>query len=291
LRSSLQPNSAIRQHVYPPASPAKQRNTVRSCVFQVDLPCIIPSLGKSATAPARHPFILAAHSGNSPRLRIRICAPQSTRSPFRTALLSPSLFAPLRAPAGDIALATVRPQQLHRRDAPSHFFSESHIERFAPGFRDCTLALRIFSRRAWKTGTQFIGGDIYRRRRRSPPILFRPPGDITHPIRNLDLCSSSTPPGLREYTACAAKRRKQARNRGAANARPSQPRPLPRAPANPAVLPTDSSWHSELSQACSARWESLADIEGFTASCPVIHDPQALLPARHIILNKETFMS
>lgn len=83
---------------------------------------------------------------------------------------------------------------------------ESHVERFAPGFRDRILA------RATKTATEmqaynanYVGGDISGGASDLGQLFFRPVARLdpyATPVPNFFLCSSSTPPGGGVHGLC-----------------------------------------------------------------------------------------
>jgi phytoene dehydrogenase-like protein len=118
-------------------------------------------------------------------------------------LAQPSLFDPARAPAGK-----------HTGWAYCHVPNgstvdmlealESQIERFAPGFRDCVLARRVFSPAALeKMDANLIGGDISGGATDLGQFFFRPTWrHYSTPARDIYLCSSSTPPGAGVHGMC-----------------------------------------------------------------------------------------
>jgi phytoene dehydrogenase-like protein len=81
---------------------------------------------------------------------------------------------------------------------------ENQIERFAPGFRDCILAHRVFSPLALEEmDTNLIGGDISGGAMDLWQILFRPTWrQYATSARDLYLCSASTPPGGGVHGMC-----------------------------------------------------------------------------------------
>ncbi|HEY2820819.1 MAG TPA: NAD(P)/FAD-dependent oxidoreductase [Candidatus Acidoferrum sp.] len=118
-------------------------------------------------------------------------------------LAQPSLFDPTRAPAGN-----------HTAWAYCHIPNgspvdmldkiENQIERFAPGFRDCVLARRVFSPAALESmDANLVGGDINGGAMDVGQFLFRP--TIRHYATSspkIYLCSSSTPPGGGVHGMC-----------------------------------------------------------------------------------------
>jgi phytoene dehydrogenase-like protein len=118
-------------------------------------------------------------------------------------LAQPSLFDATRAPAGK-----------HTAWAYCHVpngcefdmlpILEAQIERFAPGFRDCILARRVFSPAALeKMDANLIGGDISGGAMDIRQTLFRPTWrHYATSANDLYLCSSSTPPGGGVHGMC-----------------------------------------------------------------------------------------
>jgi phytoene dehydrogenase-like protein len=126
-------------------------------------------------------------------------------------LSQPSLFDPTRAPAGKhIAWAYCHVPNSSTVDMLQAL--ESQIERFAPGFRDCVLARRIFSPHALEEmDANLIGGDISGGAVDLRQFFFRPTWrHYATPIRNLYICSSSTPPGAGVHGMCGHNAAKQA---------------------------------------------------------------------------------
>ncbi len=137
---------------------------------------------------------------------------QYTDRPF-VILAQPSLFDSTRAPRGKhVAWAYCRVPNGSRQDLVA--IIESQIERFAPGFRDCILA-----RKSWTTqemeswNGNLIGGDIGGGALTSNQLFLRPGWQMySTPIKNVFLCSSSTPPGPGVHGMCgfhAAERAKR----------------------------------------------------------------------------------
>ena len=81
---------------------------------------------------------------------------------------------------------------------------ERQIERFAPGFRDCVLARRVFSPGALEAmDANLVGGDINGGAMDAGQFLFRP--TMRHYATSspkVYLCSSSTPPGGGVHGMC-----------------------------------------------------------------------------------------
>jgi phytoene dehydrogenase-like protein len=126
-------------------------------------------------------------------------------------LSQPTLFDPARAPARKhIAWAYCHVPNSSTVDMLPAI--ESQIERFAPGFRDCILARRVFSPRALEEmDANLIGGDISGGAVDLRQFFFRPTWrHYATPIRNLYICSSSTPPGGGVHGMCGHNAAKQA---------------------------------------------------------------------------------
>jgi phytoene dehydrogenase-like protein len=118
-------------------------------------------------------------------------------------LAQPSLFDSSRAPAGK-----------HTAWAYCHVPNgsnvsmldklEGQIERFAPGFRDCILARRVFSPAYLESmDANLVGGDIGGGAMDIRQFLFRP--TMRHyatSARDIYICSASTPPGGGVHGMC-----------------------------------------------------------------------------------------
>jgi phytoene dehydrogenase-like protein len=118
-------------------------------------------------------------------------------------LAQPSLFDPTRAPAGKhTAWAYCHVPNGSEFDMLE--ILETQIERFAPGFRDCILARRVFSPAALeKMDANLIGGDISGGAMDIRQFLFRPTWrHYATSATDIYLCSSSTPPGGGVHGMC-----------------------------------------------------------------------------------------
>ena len=118
-------------------------------------------------------------------------------------LAQPSLFDPTRAPAGKhIAWAYCHVPNGSTVDMLETL--ESQIERFAPGFRDCVLARHVFNPAALeKMDANLIGGDISGGAMDLRQFFLRPTWrHYATPLRNIYICSSSTPPGGGVHGMC-----------------------------------------------------------------------------------------
>jgi phytoene dehydrogenase-like protein len=83
---------------------------------------------------------------------------------------------------------------------------ESQIQRFAPGFRDCIMARHTMTPAQFEAyNANYIGGDISGGLQNVLQIVARPSLRInpySTPVKNLFICSSSTPPGGGVHGMC-----------------------------------------------------------------------------------------
>jgi phytoene dehydrogenase-like protein len=83
---------------------------------------------------------------------------------------------------------------------------ESQVERFAPGFRDCIIARHTMTPAQFEAyNANYIGGDIGGGLQNLLQIVARPSLRInpyTTPLKNVFICSSSTPPGGGVHGMC-----------------------------------------------------------------------------------------
>jgi phytoene dehydrogenase-like protein len=118
-------------------------------------------------------------------------------------LVQPSLFDPSRAPSGKhTAWAYCHVPNGSTEDMLPRL--EGQIERFAPGFRNCVLARRVFSPADLETrDANLVGGDIGGGALDARQFLFRPTRrHYTTSDPSIFLCSSSTPPGGGVHGMC-----------------------------------------------------------------------------------------
>jgi len=118
-------------------------------------------------------------------------------------LAQPTIFDPTRAPEGKhIAWAYCHVPNSSTVTCIDAF--EMQIERFAPGFRDCILARRVFTPADLEAmDANLVGGDVSGGATDLRQLLFRPTGLLYRTsASNLYLCSSSTPPGGGVHGMC-----------------------------------------------------------------------------------------
>jgi phytoene dehydrogenase-like protein len=118
-------------------------------------------------------------------------------------LAQPSLFDISRAPAGKhTAWAYCHVPNGSRVDMLQKV--EDQIERFAPGFRDCILARRVFSPADLESmDANLVGGDIGGGLMDLRHFLFRPTRrHYATSAHDVYICSSSTPPGGGVHGMC-----------------------------------------------------------------------------------------
>jgi phytoene dehydrogenase-like protein len=118
-------------------------------------------------------------------------------------LAQPSLFDASRAPLGKhTAWAYCHVPNGSTFDMLPRL--EAQIERFAPGFRDCILARRVFSPAALQSmDANLIGGDINGGAPNLLQFIFRPTvRQYATSAPDIYICSSSTPPGGGVHGMC-----------------------------------------------------------------------------------------
>jgi phytoene dehydrogenase-like protein len=118
-------------------------------------------------------------------------------------LSQPTLFDPTRAPEGKhIAWAYCHVPNGSTFNLLDRL--ENQIERFAPGFRDCVLARRVWHPADLEAmDANLIGGDIGGGAATLMQFLFRPTlRQYATSARDIYLCSSSTPPGGGVHGMC-----------------------------------------------------------------------------------------
>jgi phytoene dehydrogenase-like protein len=118
-------------------------------------------------------------------------------------LAQPSLFDSSRAPAGKhTAWAYCHVPNGSRVNMLDKI--EGQIERFAPGFRECVLARRVFSPADLESmDANLVGGDIGGGTMDIGQFLFRPTWrHYVTSARDIYICSASTPPGGGVHGMC-----------------------------------------------------------------------------------------
>jgi phytoene dehydrogenase-like protein len=129
-------------------------------------------------------------------------------------LAQPSLFDSSRAPAGKhTAWAYCHVPNGSKVNMLEKL--EGQIERFAPGFRDCILARRVFSPADLENmDANLVGGDIGGGTMDIRQFLFRPTWrHYATPARDIYMCSASTPPGGGVHGMCGYHAAKMALSR------------------------------------------------------------------------------
>jgi phytoene dehydrogenase-like protein len=111
------------------------------------------------------------------------------------------------------ACSTIRAPRLETDMLPR---IENQIEHFAPGFRDCILARRVFTPADLeKMNANLVGGDIGGGATDIRQFLFRPTWrTYATSASNVYICSSSTPPGAGVHGMCGYHAAKMALARG-----------------------------------------------------------------------------
>lgn len=127
-----------------------------------------------------------------------------TERPF-TLVAQPSLFDASRAPeGGHVAWAYCHVPHGSTLDVSEHI--ESHIERFAPGFRDVVLSRATRNALEMQAyNANYIGGDINGGQADLSQLFFRPTAKLDpYATANprIFICSSSTPPGGGVHGMC-----------------------------------------------------------------------------------------
>lgn len=120
-------------------------------------------------------------------------------------LAQPTLFDPSRAPKGmHTAWAYCHVPNGSAADMTARV--EAQVERFAPGFGNRIIARHVMSPAGLeRRNPNLIGGDINGGEATLWQLVFRPAVRLdpyATPIRNVFLCSSSTPPGGGVHGMC-----------------------------------------------------------------------------------------
>jgi phytoene dehydrogenase-like protein len=119
--------------------------------------------------------------------------------------VQPSLFDDSRAPAGrHIGWAYCHVPHASTTDYTDAI--ERQVERFAPGFRDTIIERHVMSPAALEAHNQnMVGGDINAGAQDLRQLFLRPVprwNPYTTPVKELYLCSASTPPGGAVHGMC-----------------------------------------------------------------------------------------
>jgi phytoene dehydrogenase-like protein len=127
-----------------------------------------------------------------------------TAPPF-VLFVQPSLFDDTRAPAGrHIGWAYCHVPNGSSRNRADDI--EAQVERFAPGFRDTIIERHVMSPADLEAhNANMIGGDINAGAQHLRQLFMRPVprwNPYTTPVRELYLCSASTPPGGAVHGMC-----------------------------------------------------------------------------------------
>jgi len=127
---------------------------------------------------------------------------QHAERPF-VLLVQPTLFDPTRAPQG-MYIAWTYCHVPNGSEVDMLGRIETQIERFAPGFKDCIVARRVFATRdLQQMDANLIGGDIMGGAMDLGQTLFRPTSrQYATSAPGLYICSASTPPGGGVHGMC-----------------------------------------------------------------------------------------
>ena len=170
--------------------------------FKVDYALLCPIPWKAAECLRAATVHLGASAEEIADSEATMRGGRHSERPF-VLLAQPSLFDVMRAPAEKhTAWAYCHVPNGSQYDMLETM--EEQIERFAPGFRDCVLARRVFSPAGLhKMDANLIGGDISGGSMDLKQFLFRPTWrHYATSARDIYLCSSSTPPGGGVHGMC-----------------------------------------------------------------------------------------
>jgi phytoene dehydrogenase-like protein len=171
-------------------------------VFKVDYALSAPIPWKAAECFRAATIHLGGSSEEIAESEKAVRIGQHPERPF-VLLAQPSLFDSSRAPAGKhTAWAYCHVPNGSNVDMLQKL--EDQIERFAPGFRDCTLARRVFSPADLESmDANLVGGDIAGGIMDIRNFLFRPTRrHYATSAPDIYVCSSSTPPGGGVHGMC-----------------------------------------------------------------------------------------
>jgi phytoene dehydrogenase-like protein len=184
-----------------------------SAVFKVDYALNAPIPWKAADCLRAATVHLGGSFEEIAKSEKAVRSGQHPDRPF-VLLAQPSLFDSSRAPAGKhTAWAYCHVPNGSTVDMLQKL--ENQIERFAPGFRDCILARRVFSPADLETmDANLVGGDIGGGLMDIRNFLFRPTRrHYATSARDIYICSSSTPPGGGVHGMCGYHAAKMALSR------------------------------------------------------------------------------
>jgi len=190
----------------PRLSPSYQRRLERyrygPGVFKVDYALASPIPWKAAECLRAATVHVGGTFEQIAEGEAAVCSGRPADRPF-VLLAQPSLFDSTRAPAGKhTAWAYCHVPNASKVDMLGRL--EDQIERFAPGFRDCVLARRVFSPADLESmDANLVGGDIGGGAMNFGQFLFRPTWrQYATSAKDIYLCSSSTPPGGGVHGMC-----------------------------------------------------------------------------------------
>jgi phytoene dehydrogenase-like protein len=170
--------------------------------FKVDYALSQPIPWKAKECARAATVQLGASFGEIAASEKAMATGQHAERPFMI-LAQPSLFDPTRAPSGKhTAWAYCHVPNGSKFDMLPRM--DAQIERFAPGFRDCVLARKVFSPADLEAmDANLVGGDIGGGAMDLSQFLFRPTRmQYATSAKDIYLCSSSTPPGGGVHGMC-----------------------------------------------------------------------------------------
>lgn len=133
-----------------------------------------------------------------------VASGEMSHSPY-VILAQPTLFDPSRAPAGRHT-AWAYCHVPHGSEADVSKLIEDKIERYAPGFREVILAKSVRPAAAMEAyNANYVGGDINGGLQDLSQLYTRPIASLNPyrtSVKNIYLCSSSTPPGGGVHGLC-----------------------------------------------------------------------------------------
>jgi phytoene dehydrogenase-like protein len=182
--------SRLRKYRYGPA------------VFKIDYALSSPIPWTAAACLRAATVHVGGSSGEISASESDMRAGHHSEHPF-VLVAQPSLFDSSRAPDGKhTAWAYCHVPNGSSVDMQQTI--EKQIERFAPGFRDCILARRVFAPAALeKMDANLVGGDISGGAMNLRQFFFRPTWrHYATSAKDIFLCSASTPPGGGVHGMC-----------------------------------------------------------------------------------------